>query len=185
MTVWIGLFAGINIGNRRMPMKELVHRLKAEGLRDVRTYIASGNVVFGSELTKAELVSRIEQLVERTFGFHSDLFLLSRDELAAIAAANPFKTREHGGKAQHVFFLASPAPDPDLALLESLKAPDEEYALTDQAFFLYAPSGIGRSKLAEKMGRAIRTGMTARNLNTVAALGAMAVELDETARQGG
>jgi uncharacterized protein (DUF1697 family) len=50
--------------------------------------------------------------------------------------------------------------------------------------YLYAPEGIGRSKMVEKLGRAIKADMTARNLNTVETLKDMAAELSslQTAR---
>lgn len=175
---WIGLFRGINVGgNNKLPMKELAARMVAGGLTDVKTYIASGNVVFRAAGKETTLAAKIENIVEEGFGFRPPVFVLSPKKLATVIANNPFKDAEHQGKAQHVFFLAAPATSIDRALLDGLKIESEAYALTDDAFYLYAPEGIGRSKLAEKIERAVKARMTARNLNTVLQLETMVAAL--------
>lgn len=175
-SVWIGLFRGINIGGNRMPMKDLVKLLEAEGLSGVKTYIASGNVVFRSDRSADDLKTMIEDLVERNFGFRSRLFLIGLAHLEAVIAANPFREREHQGKAHHIFFLKDFVSFDDTRA-RGLKADSEDFALSDDAFYLYAPEGIGRSKLAEKLHHCLKSDMTARNLNTVEALQSMAAAL--------
>jgi len=167
---WIGLFRGINIGGNRMPMKDLVKVMEAEGFTHVRTYIASGNVVFRATEDEAELQKRIEDLVETNFGFRSKLFLVTADHLQKLLDANPFKDREHQGKAQHLFFIQGPIAKADTARMDELKTDSEAWHLTDECFYFYAPDGIGRSKLAEKLGQCLKADMTARNLNTVETL---------------
>ncbi|ESQ75355.1 DUF1697 domain-containing protein [Asticcacaulis sp. AC402] len=177
--IWIGLFRGINIGGNRMPMKDLVKRLEAEGLSDVKTYIASGNVLFRSDRSEADLQGMIEDLVEKNFGFRSKLFLIDLKHLEKLMAANPFKDHEHRGKAQHIFFLKAPATGVKNDLMQELKAYNEAYHLSDEAFYFYAPDGIGRSKLMEKLDRCLKADMTARNLNTVETLRDMAEALEK------
>ncbi len=167
---WIGLFRGINIGGNRMPMKELVRLLEAEGFTHVRTYIASGNVVFRAGGDEATLQKRIEDLVETNFGFRSKLFLVTSDHLQKLLDANPFRHREHQGKAQHLFFIQGPITKADTARMDELKADNEAYNLTDECFYFYAPEGVGRSKLIEKLSQCLKADMTARNLNTVETL---------------
>jgi uncharacterized protein (DUF1697 family) len=167
---WIGLFRGINIGGNRMPMKDLVRLMEAEGFTHVRTYIASGNVVFRATDGEAELQKRIEDLVEANFGFRSKLFLVTADHLQKLLDANPFKDHDHKGKAQHLFFIQGPIVKADTARMDELKADTEAWHLTDDCFYFYAPDGIGRSKLAEKLSQCLKADMTARNLNTVETL---------------
>ncbi len=178
MTVWIGLFRGINIGGNRMPMKELVRLLEAEGLSDVKTYIASGNVVFRSDRDHDDLRTLIEGLVKANFGFHSNLCLITLPHLEKVMNANPFKDYEHKGKAQHIFFFRAPPFGVDMEKLNSLLSETEAFSLTDEALYFYAPDGIGRSKFAEKMGQGLKADMTARNLNTVEALRDMAAAIE-------
>lgn len=176
--VFIALFRGINVGgNHKLPMKELADRLSEAGLTDVKTYIASGNVVFRAKAKVPALATKIEAIVEEGFGFRPAVLVLTPEKLDAIIAANPFKDAPEQGKAQHVFFLQAPAASIDRALLDGLKQGREAYALTDDAFYLYAPDGIGQSKLAEKIDRAVKATKTARNLNTVMQLQTMAAAL--------
>ena len=175
---WIALFRGINVGgNNKLPMKELAARMVENGLTDVKTYIASGNVVFRAPGKEAALQERIETIVQRSFGFRPAVFVLAPKKLESVIEGNPFKDAAHQGKAQHVFFLAAPATSVDHALLDGLKTGEEAYAVTDDALYLYAPEGIGQSKLAEKIARAVKATMTARNLNTVLELSKMVAAL--------
>lgn len=175
--VWIGLFRGINIGGNRMPMKDLVRLLAAEGLADVKTYIASGNVLFQSDRNPADLKAMIEALVENSFGFHSHLFLISLPHLEKLLAANPFRDHAHQGKAQHLFFIQGPITKADTARMDELKADNEAWHLTDDCFYFYGPDGVGRSKLIEKLGQCLKADMTARNLNTCETLRDMAADM--------
>ncbi len=177
MSVWIGLFRGINIGGNRMPMKELVRLLTAQGLGDVKTYIASGNVLFRSDRTESDLRAMIEKLVQDNFGFHSHLFLITLPHLEKLMAANPFRDHEHKGAAQHLFFIQGPITKADTARMDDLKAGNEAYHLTDECFYFYAPDGVGRSKLIEKLAQCLKADMTARNLNTCETLAQMATDM--------
>lgn len=169
--LWIGLFRGVNVGgNNRLPMKDLKALMQAEGFTDVATYIQSGNVVFRSALSEADTAECIESAIERRFGFRPSLFLVTADHLRKLLDENPFRDREHKGKAQHFMFLKAPATSADLDALAALRANGEDFKLTGEVFYLYAPEGIGRSKLAEKIARYVKADMTARNLNTVETL---------------
>lgn len=178
-TVWIGLFRGINIGKHKMPMKELVKVLEAEGLSDVKTYIASGNVLFRSDLDQKTLTGLIEDIVEKNFGFRPPLTLVTPNHLEKLLMENPFRDHEHRGKAQHIFFFRAPPYRIDRDILNGLKGETEDYFVTNEALYFYAPDGIGRSVFAEKMGKGITADMTARNLNTCEALRDMATEMEK------
>lgn len=168
---WIGLFRGINVGgNNKLPMKELVKVMEADGFTRVKTYIASGNVIFGADGDAAQVQTRIEDLVETHFGFRSKLFLVTADHLQKLLDANPFKDHEHKGAAQHLFFIQGPIIKADTARMDELKADNEAYKLTDACFYFYGPDGVGRSKLIEKLAQCLKADMTARNLNTVETL---------------
>ena len=173
--LWIGLFRGVNVGgHHKLPMKDLKALMEADGFTDVATYIQSGNVVFRSAMSEADTAARIETAIEKRFGFRPPLFLVTAEHLRKLLAENPFRNHEHKGKGQHFMFLKAPATSADLDALAALKANGEDFKLTDDVFYLYAPEGIGRSKLAEKIGRYIKADMTARNLNTVETLLEMA-----------
>ncbi|MEZ4637999.1 MAG: DUF1697 domain-containing protein [Caldilineaceae bacterium] len=167
MTQYIALFRGINVGgNNILPMKELVALLQGLGCTDVKTYIQSGNAVFSiAQEDKDKLADAIGAAIQQSHGFQPKVLLLTASELKDAHAGSPFQTTE--GKALHFYFLASTPTDPNLAALEELKSNGEDYLLGNSVFYLYAPNGIGRSKLAEKVERLLGVPVTARNLNTV------------------
>lgn len=81
---------------------------------------------------------------------------------------NPYNTEN--GKALHFFFLESLPKTPDLDGLNAIRSDSEEYKLHNNIFYLYAPDGIGRSKLAAKVEKNLGVALTARNWNTVSKL---------------
>lgn len=167
MKTWIALLRGINVGGKHpVPMKELKTLMEANGFSMVKTYIQSGNLVFDSPERPRD---EIELLIERTFGFRPLVLILSKEELLSAVEQCPYQSDR--GNTIHYFFLEQPVQDPKLELLDPVKTDSEQYTLTERMFYLHAPQGIGRSKLFERIERALpSTRMTARNLNTVSKL---------------
>jgi uncharacterized protein (DUF1697 family) len=180
MNIFIALLRGINVGgNNILPMRELVRVLDDLGLSRIKTYIQSGNVVFQTEQEDIEqLAQDISAAIGKSHGFTPHVLLLDRQEFRAAVAANPFPEGEREPKTLHLFFLDAVPSNPDWETLANLKAESERYRLINRVFYLYAPDGIGRSKLAEKAERALRVAVTARNWRTVSKVMAMALEVD-------
>ncbi|MCA9919167.1 MAG: DUF1697 domain-containing protein [Anaerolineales bacterium] len=172
MSTIIALLRGINVGgHNKLPMKELKAVLATLGLANVQTYIQSGNVVFQSDRTDlAALAEEIGAAIERSHGFAPQIMLLRLADLATAVSQTPYPATDEQHKTLHFYFLESAPPDPDLASLEALKSATEQFALKDAVFYLYAPDGIGRSKLAAKVERALGVAATARNWRTVSTL---------------
>jgi uncharacterized protein (DUF1697 family) len=171
---YVALFRGINVGGRHpLPMRELTGILGELGLSAVRTYIQSGNVVFVGEVPDRQALARgISAGVEEAHGFAPAVLLLSAAEFAAAAAGNPYPEGESEPKSLHVGFLAA-EPSPRLEMLEEYRGPRERYALLGRVFYLHAPDGIGRSRLATRIERALGVPTTMRNWRTVSRLLAM------------
>ena len=169
MHTFIALLRGINVGgNTILPMRDLVGVLEGLGLKNVKTYIQSGNVVFQSAHTNAiELSRKISAAIEKAHGLAPQVLLLGIKELQDAMASNPFPEGEHEPKTLHLFFLDSVPQNPDLEILESIKTKSEQFKLINQVFYLYAPDGIGRSKFAAKVEKALGVAVTARNWRTV------------------
>jgi uncharacterized protein (DUF1697 family) len=169
MRTWIALFRGINVGGHNiLPMAKLKSDLESLNMENVRTYIQSGNVVFDSESKSASSLSKkISERIQARHGFHPQVLIVDEETLLASVESNPFTTAISEPKTLHFFFLAKPASNPDIDALEEAKAPSESYKLTDQVFYLHAPDGIGRSKLASKAEKYLGVVTTARNYRTV------------------
>ena len=172
MTTWIAFFRGINVGGAHsLPMKQLAIALEAEGLKDVRTYIQSGNAVFGRPKTTApKLATLIAACVRKEFGFEPRVLVLQADELASAARGNPFPQADDDPKSLHLFFLERAPKNADMTALNALKAPTEAFALKGKVFYLHTPAGFGKSKLAERAEKLLGVPATARNWRTVCAV---------------
>lgn len=172
MTTHILLLRGINVGGRnKLPMKELVAQLEALGCRDVRTYIQSGNAVFrGARKLAASLPKQLAEALEASHGFAPHALVLDFAELEAAMRENPFPEAESDPKGLHVGFLDARPKSPDLDALEALRAKSERFELVGTRFYLHAPDGVGRSKLAARAEKLLGVAMTDRNWRTVGKL---------------
>ena len=100
MRTWIALFRGINVGGRNiLPMAELRSDLESLNLKNVRTYIQSGNVVFDSTIKTAPfLTRRICGQIENRHGFRPGVFLLDPEGLISAVDSNPFPRGRRGSQ---------------------------------------------------------------------------------------
>ena len=100
----------------------------------------------------------------------------SRSLNAGAMVSNPFPQAESNPKTLHLYFLADLPEAPDLEALDALKRDTERYTLAGKLFYLYAPEGIGRSKLAARVEKSLGVAATARNWRSVSKIMAMAKE---------
>ncbi|MCB0192420.1 MAG: DUF1697 domain-containing protein [Anaerolineae bacterium] len=179
MKTYIALFRGINVGgNNRLPMKELRALLEELDAENVKTYIQSGNAAFRHTTNDVDqLAERISSAIEESHGFAPRVLLLDAANVEKAAASNPFPEADAEPKTLHLYFLTSTPQNPDLSTLDALKKDNEQYKLTDNVFYLYAPDGIGRSKLAERAEKALGVAATARNWRTVGKIMEMVSEV--------
>ena len=176
MKTYVALFRGINVGGTNvLPMKDLVALLENIGSQKVKTYIQSGNAVFQSEEENASLLSnKIRAAIKKSYGFEPQLLLLTPEDIERAVESNPFPEAESEPKTLHAYFLASMPQNPDLGALKGIKSDRERFVLKDGVFYLHAPEGIGRSKLAANAEKLLGVSMTARNWRTVCKVMTMA-----------
>ncbi len=175
MQTWIALLRGINVGGRnKLPMASLAATLESAGCCSVRTYIQSGNVVFGcSSKSQPKLSKKLGEAIEVQFGFRPNLLLLTDAEFRSAVDNNPFKEVIPQPSSLHFFFLESKPESPDIDGLVGLAAPSERFQLVGRVLYLHAPDGFGRSKLAVGIERKLGVPTTARNYSTIQNLSAM------------
>ena len=169
MNTIIALLRGINVGgHNKLPMRDLKAILAEIGLVNVQTYIQSGNVVCQTNRTDLPALSEeISAAIGESHGFVPRILLMGLADLATAVSQNPYPATDDQHKTLHFYFLESAPTNPDLASLEAIKTETEQFALMGKVFYLYAPEGIGRSKLAAKVERALGVPATARNWRTV------------------
>lgn len=182
MTIYIALIRGINVGGKnRLPMQALVAMLEAMGCRQVKTYIQSGNAVFESESQDVlELSHQISLAIGEQCGFEPYVLILEFQEIQRAITANPFPQAAADPKTVHLGFLATTPEYPQLEKLEELRKDSEDFRLLDRVFYLYAPEGIGRSKLATNTEKLLGVTMTSRNWKTVGAIRDIAQSLERS-----
>ena len=172
MLTWIALLRGTNVGgNNILPMEALSDCLQDLGLQNVRTYIQSGNCVFQHGETAAPLLAKLiaDHLQDR-FDFRPHVAALTAAEIKSVIGQNPFSERSNEPKSLHTFFLSKPANNPHINALEKIRKASERFELIDPVFYLYAPDGIGHSKLAAAVEKHPDVPVTSRHLRSVMAI---------------
>jgi uncharacterized protein (DUF1697 family) len=174
MTTFIGLLRAVNVGGTGMlPMKILASMCGDLGFANVRTYIQSGNVVFQSKLTQEKTQTALERALAAHMGKKVDVMLRDLDELKAVLEANPFTE----GEPAKIIVAFSSAPV-DKKLFKGLVGPGGEQVVAGkEEVYIYYPEGMGRSKLKLPKSDGV---FTARNINTVGKLIAIAEEIAAT-----
>jgi uncharacterized protein (DUF1697 family) len=174
VTKFVALLRGINVGGKNiLPMEELRELLAKLGCGDVATYIQSGNAVFRYKGNAAELPDLIATAIDSRFGFRPSVMVLTAGEFDAVAKASPFAAEASELKFLHVWFVREPATSANTTRMRELESGGEKFLLTGSAVYLYAPDGIGRSKLAGGMEKCLGVPATARNWRTVCKIGEM------------
>lgn len=167
MTTYIALLRAVNVGGTgKLPMEKLRAMCEAAGFGNVRTYIASGNVVFDSAFTAKRVKEALKANLQQYAGKPVGVLVRSGAEMAAVLAANPFP-KAAPNRTVAIFLDAAPRAD---ALDAVSGRGKEELALGTREIYVYYGDGMADSKLKIP---AAKTG-TARNMNTVAKLAAMA-----------
>jgi uncharacterized protein (DUF1697 family) len=170
MTAYVALLRAVNVGGTgKLPMTELAAMCNDCGFMKVKTYIASGNVVFTSRLKEAAVKRALEEKLFNYAGKSVDVMIRTADEMTQVLEDNPYKSAP--GNATVAIFLDEAPPKSTLKEISGQK--DERIALGKREIYVWYGAGMGTSKLripAAKKG-------TARNMNTVAKLAEMTTAL--------
>jgi uncharacterized protein (DUF1697 family) len=169
MPVFTALLRAINVGGTgKLPMSDLRSLCEKVGFRNVRTYIASGNVVAERHGSEAEAKAVLEAELGAYAGKPVGVMVRTGAEMAKVVANNPFPDRS-ASRTVAIFLDHAPPPE---ALKNVKGQADEELRLGAREIYVHYPDGIGRSKLRIPAA----SNGTARNMSTVAKLAAMAGE---------
>ena len=171
MTAYVALLRAVNVGGTgKLPMTELVAMCEKAGFQNVKTYIASGNVVFTSAKAEKAVEAALEKAMHGYAGKPVGVMVRTAAEMAAVAKANPF-AKAPGNRVIAIFLDDKP---PKNVADEARHVDGEEIALGEREIFVrYTDHGMGQSKLVIPAGK----GGTARNMNTIVKLAEMAAAL--------
>jgi len=170
VAAFVALLRAVNVGGTgKLPMTELKAMCEELGFGAVRTYIASGNVVFTSRKSESAIKAALEKRLHAYAGAPVGVLVRSAAEMAQVAADNPFPKMAPNRTV--AIFLDKAPPADALAGIRGQRG--EEIKLGRREIYVHYGDGMGTSKLAIP---AAKTG-TARNMNTVAMMAKMAAEL--------
>ncbi len=182
MPVYIALLRGVNLArNNRMKMDDLRAVFESLKLRDVQTYIQSGNVVFQApEQDTAKLAARIEGAIEKAFGFRPPVILRDLASWRRAVQLNPYAGRtDVEPNRLLVHFLASDPGEAARVKARAVPCAPEELHVFDRELYIYYVSGMARPKLnLTSVERALGVTGSGRNWNSVLKLLEMAESVE-------
>ncbi|HTD62272.1 MAG TPA: DUF1697 domain-containing protein [Gemmatimonadaceae bacterium] len=171
----IALLRGVNLGGHRaVAMADLRQLATALGFSEVRTLLNSGNLVFESGATSADLETLLEAEAHQRLGLRTDFHVRSAEEWRAMIKKNPFPTEAKRDPGRLIMFCLKAAPGAKAftALQAAIKGPERVLGVGRHAY-IYYPDGQGRSTLTIGIiDKALNRG-TGRNWNTVLKLAAL------------
>jgi uncharacterized protein (DUF1697 family) len=178
----VAMLRGINLPQyQKISMPVLKTLCTSLGLRDVQTYIQSGNVVFREDAEDpVSLARRLEERMEAEFGFRPVVILRTASELRKVIAKNPFAGRAgiEPNKLLVVFMDRAPTRQARDQVL-AIPCEPEELHINNRELYIYYPDGMARPKIPlVRLEKALQCASTGRNWNTVNKLMAMAEALE-------
>lgn len=168
MNTYIALLRGINVsGQKKIKMAELRSVLENMGLKNVQTYIQSGNIVFDHNDTDTKALEiRVHDEIEKQFGFDVPVLILESRDVDRILNESPF---EDDGDNKLYYVLLKNAPTEDLkSAFNNLQFDQEDFHITDTCVYLFCRNGYGNAKLNNNLiERKLKVEATTRNLKTM------------------
>ena len=171
MITYIVLLRGINVGgHKKILMAELRKLLSNSGLKNVRTYIQTGNIVLeSSEDSNQNIEAIIHKEISKHYGFEVPILVRTRQHLQKVFDDCPFSEEK---KLNSYFMLLYSIPEK--SLMESvshLSYPNEEFVITSECIYFYCSIGYGNVKFnGNFFERKLKTAATSRNYKTMVKL---------------
>jgi uncharacterized protein (DUF1697 family) len=170
MARYVAFLRGMNLGNRRIKNDELRAEFETLGFEDVATFRASGNVIFGAaKKSESALTKTIEHGLGDALGYEVPVFLRSCNEVAAIAAQEPFAAKlveASKGKLQVTMLAKKPTAAARKKVL-ALATDEDSLAIEARELFWLPSGGTLESELDHKaITKALGQG-TQRTMGTI------------------
>ncbi|HZU49929.1 MAG TPA: DUF1697 domain-containing protein [Mycobacterium sp.] len=167
MTRYAAFLRGVNVGGVNLKMAEVAAALTDAGFGNVRTILASGNVLLDSASRVGTVRKKAEAALREKFGYDAWVLVYDVEKVAAILDAYPFD-REVEGYQSYVTFVSDTTVLDELAALEA--GPDEKISHGDGVIYWQVPKGATLdSTIGKTMGKPrYKSSTTTRNLRTLA-----------------
>jgi uncharacterized protein (DUF1697 family) len=168
MITYLSILRGINVGGRKkIKMTDLKELYQSLDLKNVKTYIQSGNVVFKHiETSPLELADQIEKKIKEVYDFDVAVFVMTKDELKKIIEKNPYKNEDIN--KLYVTVLSEIPPENPIEKIDKAKDESEKFSISGKEIYLLIPGGYGRTKLSNDFfEKKFNMSATTRNWKTI------------------
>lgn len=168
MTRYAAFLRGVNVGRITLKMADMAAAFTDAGFRDVRTILASGNVVLDSPASAAKVRTTAEAALRERFGYDAWVLVYDLDTVRTIAEHYPFEA-EVEDHHSYVTFVSDPAMLDELAALADDAGPQEKIARGDGVLYWQVPKAATLdSTIGKTMGKKrYKSSTTTRNLRTL------------------
>ncbi len=169
MNTKIAILRGINVGGKRkILMNDLKLLCKKMGLKDVHTYIQSGNLIFKSEKHPTELEKELEKTIAENYGFQIPIIILKATDLQNAVAKNPFLSEVNDTKQLHLTLLKEKPKQESIDKILSYNFEPDQFKIDHKNVFLWCKGKYHQSKLSTNFfEKNLNVQATTRNWNTI------------------
>ena len=166
---YIAFLRAINVGGRRLKMDVLRDIFSGiNGLSQIETFIASGNVIFSSDSPAKTLEPQIEAILNEKLGYVVETFIRTPDELRQIGQSIPFSDYNPDADSLYVGFLQNIPTDDALTKLQKLESDIDFFSVNNTELYWLCRKTITESKVSgNKIEKALGMPTTMRDISTV------------------
>jgi uncharacterized protein (DUF1697 family) len=172
MPTYLALLRGINVsGKKIIKMEELRNLMETVGYTNVKTYIQSGNVIFGSTTrSKEKVAASVEALIEGHYGFDVTVFILDAKDVEKAVDNNPFVSQREpegaGSKKLYVTFLSEIPSHENMQKLHEAPIGHDLIEVVDNVLYFKLQTKASESKLSNNLIESkLKLRATTRNWN--------------------
>ena len=163
-----GLLRAVNVGGRKLLMADLKRIAGEAGFDAPATLLASGNLLFGTQMAPDKAERALEAAILKDQGLAADVMVRDLEQLKAVIAGNPFPRQAKDEPNRLMAMFLTGEPQAGLEALESARVAGEEIKAGPGCLYIFFPDGAGTSKLGNAViERRLKVRGTARNWNTV------------------
>lgn len=177
MNIRIAILRGINVGGKRkILMADLKSMCEKLGLKNVKTYIQSGNLIFNSDRQNSELENDLEKAITEKFGFDVPVIVRTEKELEASINNNPFFDKDADIKQLHLTFLKEKPSKENIDKTLTYNYEPDKFKIDDKDTFIFCAGKYHKSKLTNNFfEKQLKVGATTRNWKTVLKLSELSI----------
>ena len=175
MSQHVAFLRAINVGGRVVKMDHLRQLFEGMGLANVRTFIASGNVIFDSATKSPQaLEEKISRALEKALGYKVGVFIRSVAELAAIAGHNAYKDRELQEGSLFIVLLPAPLSASEQKIVAAMQTSVDALRVKGREIYWHAGKNFRDAEFSPaKLEKSLGKPATFRNVTTIRKIAAL------------